>query len=194
MAYFLAIFFLSIASLNAKDLGNYGTLFKITEEDLLMILNERLSKATIDEHKQEEIQKAFVKSIETPKGKTLPQAIKQRSFDFDPTIYLHEDLKDKEGKIILAKGSKVNPLDNTQLRENLLFFDGNDPQQLAWAKSQKGKWILAAGRPIDLEKKEQRAVFFDQGGYLMNILGIQALPAKVTQEAKKLKVEEVPCF
>ena len=180
--------------LSAKDFGNYGTVFHIAEENLLTVLRERLAKAQLDEEKRKLIRKAFVKSIQSPKGRTLPKADKLRVFEFDPTIRAQEDVKDHEGKVIISKGTQINPLDVSKLRENLLFFDGADQKQVAWAKNHEGRWILANGRPLDLEESEQKAVYFDQGGYLSARLGIQALPAKVKQGSKKLIIEETPCF
>jgi conjugal transfer pilus assembly protein TraW len=180
--------------LSAKDFGTYGTTFSIAEEDLLLVLRERLAQTQWDEEKRDQIRNAFVKRIEVPKGRQLLKAEKLRVFEFDPSIVLQEDIKDHEGKAIVYKNTHINPLEFSVLREDLLIFDGTDISQVAWAKSQQGRWILANGKPLDLEDREQRPVYFDQGAYLSLKLGIRALPAKVKQESQKLVIEEMPCF
>lgn len=194
MSYFLTFFVLLSAFLTAKDLGTYGETFPIQEDDFIEILKKRLAASQFDENKKLELQKTFVKTIETPKGKMLPKAKKLRSFEFDPTLRVYEDIKDQRGSVIIRKGTRINPLDTTPMHEDLLFFDGNDLLQLEWAKNLKGKWILTNGNPLEIEDHEKRPVYFDQAGYLIRKLEIRSLPAKVTQKGNKLRIEEIPCF
>ena len=79
------------------------------------------------------------------------------------------------------------------LRSELLFFDGDDPDQLAWAlKASPGaKLILTKGAPLELMKARQRRFYFDQGGKLIAHFGIRALPARVRQNGRVLDVSEV---
>ncbi len=193
MPYLLTLVLFFLATLEAKDVGNYGHTFSIAEEDLLLMLQKRLNNAHWDAQKCHEIQNVLIEKIEKPLGINLPKALKIRIFAFDPTICLQTNITDQAGKIIIPKGTKINPLDTAKLNENLLFFDSNDAGQLAWAKTQNGKWILTSGAPLAIEKTENRPVYFDQGGYLTKKLGIRALPAKVSQAQDKLKVEEIPC-
>lgn len=194
MSYFLIIIFFCPFFLLAQDFGTYGTTFSIDEDDLIVVLQERLKKTQYDESKKMEIQKVLTKAVEEPKGKILPRANIRRCFDFDPTLLVKEEVKDQNGELIIRKGMKVNPLDSSTLAEQLLIFDANDPKQILWAKNIHGIWILTNGSPLELEKQENRPVYFDQAGYLTTKLGITSLPAIVTQEDKKLKVEETPCF
>lgn len=186
------LFFFS--PLCAKDLGKFGTTFPIIEENFITVLQKCLAQDHSTEKKQEEWKKIFLAAIKTPKGKVLPRVKKAHSYLFDPSICLTKELKNSQGLTILAKGSVVNPLNTTSLKQALLFFDGNDPLQLAWAKQNKGIWILTNGNPLDLETQEQQAVYFDQASYLTTKLKITALPVRVTQQEKNLLVEEIPCF
>ena len=194
MPYFLTLFILATASLMAKDYGTFGTTFTIQEEDLLVVLKERLAKASFDETKREACQQVFRERIEHPRGKVFPQATMSRCFEYDPSLCLQEDIKDHNEKVIVTKGTRVNPLETTALTEELLIFDGNVPSQVAWARKMTGMWILTNGKPLELESKEQRPVYFDQASYLTNKLGIKTLPAKVSQNNRKLKIEEIPCL
>lgn len=190
---YLLIILLCISTLEAKDFGCYGATFQIDEDDILEVLMRRLEKMHIDDSKLEGVLKSFINSIECPIGIKLPKAKVYKSFYFDPSLVVNKEILDDDNNVIIPKGTIINPLDCTQLRENLIFIDGDDQKQIDWAKNQKGKWILVSGNPLQLEKKENRPVYFDQGGYLISRLGIQFLPALVSQCEKKLKVEEMLC-
>src|SRR3546814_1758087 len=85
--------------------------------------------------------------------------------------------------LIHALGTLVNPLDSVPLRSDLLFFDGYDPYQLAWALrvSPGAKLILTKGAPLELMKARQRRFYFDQDGKLIAHFGIRALDRKSTR-------------
>jgi len=170
MAYLLAL----LASL---DFGSYGMTYPIAEENLIEVLRKRLNSA---EFKEGEWISSYQKSVETPKGRSLPRALRERKFSFDPSI--------------VSKGTKINPLEKHSLREPLLFINGTDQEQIIWAKRTEGTLILTEGNPIELEKQEKRQIYFDQESFLSRKLGIQALPARVVQNGRLLSVEEVPCF
>ena len=48
------------------------------------------------------------------------------------------------------------------------------------------------GAPIALEQKEQRPVYFDQGGRYTSRLQIRRIPSRVVQEGASLLIEEIP--
>ena len=73
------------------------------------------------------------------------------------------------------------------------FFDGDDPDQLAWALKQNAnaKLILVKGAPLELMKAGQRRFYFDQGGKLTERFGIRSVPARVRQQGRLLEVSEI---
>ena len=189
MAYFLRLLlFLLPLSASAKDFGTRGTLFNIQEECLLTVLEKKLLSLSNVEFATEKA----LESIKVPKGLSLPLASANRSFTFDPSIVVQESIKDGKGNVIVPKGTRYNPLITHSLNTPLLFFNGGDPIQLKWAKSELNSlWILTDGSPIEMEKIEGIPIYFDQGGQLIKKLGIKAIPAKVSQENDHLKVEEI---
>jgi conjugal transfer pilus assembly protein TraW len=194
MPYFLTTLLFVSFQIFAKDYGTYGATFDIQEEDFMLVLKNRLEDFRLDEKRKDEWQRAFVGSIENPRGKELPRAKASRKFEYDPTLLIRDDIRDHEGKLIVAKGTTINPLDKHSLREPLLLVDGNDDEQMDWVKIQPGVVILTNEKPLALEKLLNRPIYFDQSGYLTNKLGIKSLPAKVTQNGNKLVVEEVLCI
>jgi hypothetical protein len=119
---------------------------------------------------------------------------KSRVFHYDPTYVVPESVTDGQGKVIARKGATVNPLKGLELSSGLLFLDGTNPAHIQWAAKQKGsfKWILVRGNPFALEEQEKRPVYFDQNAFTTKKLRIQHVPARVTQDGLKLKIEEVP--
>ena len=68
------------------------------------------------------------------------------------------------------------------LSRSLLFIDGTDFESLKAAQklyqSQKDmRVVLVNGAPADVSEKLNRRVFFDQGGALVRVFGIEAVPA-----------------
>lgn len=148
--------------------------------------------------KVEEAKKRSIASAQYPKPVAgLGRSQTRRTYYFDPSIQSNLDIKDAEGKVIVAAGKTLNPLDYTSLTQWLVFFDGTDEGQVkaAEALARKYEWmvkpILVNGGPMDLMKRWKRTVYFDQGGYLVHKLGIENVPALVTQEGKRLRIDEV---
>ena len=112
-------------------------------------------------------------------------------------MVLARDIRDNTGQLLFAKGTQVNPLEVVSLSKRLVFFDGGDARQVAFAKqtlSSAGagtKPILVGGQPLKLMRSWKRPVYFDQGGTLVKRLGIQQVPAIVSQDGKRLRIDEV---
>ena len=162
--------------------------FPIAEESLI----EHMKKAqAIDLEEHGKKIEEYVKNPTPVPGIGLASA--KRSFTIDPTHTVSENIALDDGTIIAKAGTKINPLDKVDL-PGLLFFDGADPRQVAWARTfpEDFKWILVKGSPIDLESREERPVYFDQFGAYTARFQIQNIPAKVTQQGRVLLVEELP--
>ena len=124
----------------------------------------------------------------------LKEAKVYRSFYIDPTICTDQEIKDHEGHVIVSKGTCINPLESVFHLDALLFFDGSNPRHLEWARNQNQlvKWVLTKGKPMEVEEKESHPVYFDQFGVLVKKFGIKHLPARVSKDGLKLKIEEFP--
>lgn len=191
----LGIFLLLLGAIQAKDFGVQGTTYPVLEESLLEHIKRQL--ATIPEAtlrmKQLEIQERIKLSVvNTTPVSGVHKATGFRTYAVDPTITLDKDILDHHGQIIAAKGSRYNPLETVQLKDTLLLFDGTDPEQINWAEGQgvHTKWILIKGRPFDLMKQHDRAVYFDQGGAICKHFRIMAVPAMVRQNGAVLEIDE----
>lgn len=177
-----------------KDKGVYGELFEIEEKDLLEHVTSRLKK--LEENGelkwiQDGIQKRIMKNIEEPRDiDGIIKTKEARVFEFDPTIEVTEDLKDRKGRIFAKKGDKYNALNYITYSKTLLFIDGNDEEQIEWAKlkllkHKNVKIILVKGKPLKLQERLKRPIYFDQYGIITKRMGIKQAPARVWQEEGK---------
>jgi conjugal transfer pilus assembly protein TraW len=179
-----------------KDLGTYGHTFPVIEENYLEYLKAKLNALSSQERikLQASIKEDILNVINSPaKVEGLRTASQYRVFYYDPTIYLQKDIQDREGNVILQKGTSINPLKQFSLKRDLIFFDGDNNAHIDWARENPNTmWILVKGSSIKLEMSENREVFFDQKGLLTEKIGFLNIPAKVSQEDLRLKVEEIP--
>lgn len=195
MATILALIFFWIPfNCIAKDFGTHGTVYPIQEEDIVEFLKSRLQSMTNEEitNINHQFKERCINKLKEPIPINISNAEVYRSYTFDPSVTAKDDILDSKGNIVVKKGTKVNPLDTISLQEELLFFDGSNERHLEWAKSIEGKWILTKGRPLELEEEENRAVYFDQKGVLIEKFKIKSIPAKVSQKGNLLLIEEIP--
>jgi conjugal transfer pilus assembly protein TraW len=184
----------------AKDYGQHGTLWPVIELDLLEQIEARLKHLEArgeTARLNERLKQRTIARVNRPEPVAgIIHAASHRSWQFDPTISAERDIADEKGRIIIARGTRVNPLDTVSMHAPLVFLDGDDPAQLAWASARFGKTnaklILVRGAPLALMKARQRRFYFDQGGTLVKHFGIRAVPAVVEQQGRMLRITETP--
>lgn len=182
----------------ARDYGQQGAVWPVVEPDLLAQIHARLAhleKTGETARLNEELKRRTIARVNRPEPVAgVGSAAATRSWRFDPTITVDRDIADEKGRVIIAAGTRVNSLDTVPLRAPLVFLDGDDPAQLAWAARRFGatraKLILVRGAPLELMKARQRRFYFDQGGSLVKHFGIRAVPATVEQQGRVLLVTE----
>lgn len=183
----------------ARDFGQLGTVYPVMEPDLLTTIEGRLKAAEasgkIARMQKELVARTRAKVMRPPPVVGLTRAARTRSWTWDPTITVGQDIRDAQGRLIVEKGRKLNPLDFVPMRQSLVFLDGDDPAQVAWALKSttqlNAKLILTSGSPFERMKAAQRRFYFDQEGKLVRRFGIAAVPAVVEPAGRVLKVTEV---
>lgn len=182
----------------ARDLGTFGELFPIAEPDLMALIQSKVAALVGGDglHRMEEDAQAKAKSVaEAPPGRKLPRATVTVSRTFDPAITLNRDLADQNGQVFAAAGTQVNPLAWSQFRKAILFIDGNDADQVAWALAQGDETnsliVLTSGRPLELTRRNGRRFWFDQNAVLITRFQIARLPSRVTRADPFLLIQEV---
>ena len=188
----------SASPIGAMDHGVVGQTFPVIEPDLLATIEARLRRAQatgeIDRTNAMFAKRAKAKIRRpTPVAGITPAAV-ERSWDFDPSIVMERDITDQKGNLIAGAGQRVNPLDFVAIKQDLVFVDGDDADQMAWATGRyddlKAKIIFVKGSPIEAMTARQRRFYFDQEGKLTARFGIEHTPAVVTQAGKVMRVTE----
>ena len=200
----IVFFFLCVIpshALLSKDFGVQGKIAPIEEEDPIQLIQQKLKgmeeRGKLERHNRE-LQQKTKAAVERPKPvEGLTKVIESRVFTYDPSYVVKEDLKDHAGRVFYKKGTRVNPLETVSLSQELLFFDGDDEKQVAFAKKKLKdislKLILTKGTPLALSEEFKVPVYFDQNGILTSKLGIRHVPACVSQTDLLLRIEEIKC-
>ncbi len=197
------VLFLSMlgAGLHAEDLGTLGPTYDIAERDLIEVIKDkfrRMEKTGELAGMQEDYKRKVIGGIERPRPVPGIRATETaRTFFIDPTWTLDRNVVDERGTVLYPVGTRINPLDYERMTQALLFFDGRDKKQIAFARrfmaesKMRVKLILVGGEPMKLMRQWKREVFFDQGGALSRRFSITQAPAVVSQEGRQLRVDEV---
>lgn len=186
----------------ADDLGAIGPVYPIAEKDLLASIEAKLQakeKSGELAALQAQANKRAIKTIEEPPPVGgITKAHTARTYYFDPSVIVPYPILDDAGRILISAGTHVNPLDTITLTKRLLFFDARDPDQVRTAKALidrhagKIKPIVTGGSYMNLMRRWKLAVYYDQAGVLVQKLGIHAVPALVSQDGKRLRIDELP--
>jgi len=187
-------------NVHAKSLGVVGPVYEVKEESVLVTIQNRLKamESTGElERRMEEARQRSIRSVEQPAPLGVPASDKAMVSYYDPTIQVSEDILGHDGKIVVKKGTIVNPLDQVSLNSHLLFFDGASQDQLKYVlkrvrEDTRIKPIMTGGKPLELMREWKQRLYYDQGGTLVSKLGIKHVPAIVTQEGKRLRIDIIP--
>lgn len=194
-------FLCAVSAARAADLSPLGPVYPIHEPHLLQQIEQRLraqqrsgalqlQQRAAAERARAQLQQpapvAGVRTTQTP-----------RRFHFDPSLTLDRPLLGARGEVLFAAGSRHNPLDIVTLSQPLLFFDARDARQVKQARAlldhHQGRLmpILTGGAYLALMQRWQTAVYFDQHGRLTRRLGITQVPALVSQDGARLRIDEL---
>ncbi len=181
----------------AKDLGQYGPVYPVIEDSLKQTLIEKafqMEQSGELEMMQDNMKKQTQNYLENPTPvKRITKTQKERTFYVDPSVILDDPIVDETGKVLVAKGSKINPLDTIDFDHALYFIDGTDEAQIEWVlddANPSDTIVLVKGSVRQLMDEYKLMVYFDQGGSLTQSLNINQVPARVTSEKGWLKVDE----
>lgn len=187
-----------MSTAQAVDHGQMGQTWPVIEPDLMSVIKARLDHAQAT-GKLDELNQQFADKVKQRVMRPVPvagirPASETRSWEFDPTLVVENDIRDHQGNLIAAAGQRVNPLAASGLSKKLVFVDGDSAEEVAWAMEHGGddraKIIFVDGSPFELMKTHRRRFYFDQEGRLTGHFGIQHTPAVVEQRGEVLLVTE----
>ena len=130
--------------------------------------------ARFNGHVQDQLVSAYTRQP----ALALARVTRPSSRLFDPSLTVMRDIRDHRGILIAAAGTRINPLDRLPLPATLIFIDGRDPDQLAFALGYPGhkKIILTGGNPQRLMQMHDHQLFYDQKGVLSEKFQLKAVP------------------
>ena len=185
----------------ASDLGVVGPTYEIAERDLIEVMKDKFRRmertgelAKVQENYKKQVLDAVEKPKPVPGIKNTETA---KTYFVDPTWTLDRNVVDEKGNLLFPSGTKVNPLDYAPLTQQLLFFDQREHSQVVFAKrfieqsTSRVKPILVGGEPLKLMRQWKREVFYDQGGVLSRKFLLKHAPAIVSQDGKRLRIDEI---
>ena len=185
----------------AMDLGVIGPTYEISEPHLLQMIEQRLrEKERSGElgRLEAEARKRGIATVKNPPPVPGLRPIETvRTFYFDPSFTLDRNILGPQGELLFAAGTRKNPLEVVSLSRHLLFFDARDPRQVGRARQLialyqgRVKPILVGGSYLDLMQSWHVPVYYDQQGLLTRRLGITQVPALVSQEGLRLRIDEL---
>lgn len=185
----------------AVDLGTIGPTYEIAEPHLLAFIEQRLREKERSGELQRLAEAARARGIDTvrqpPPVEGLRTTERPRTFYVDPSFTLDRNITDPLGRLLFAAGTRKNPLEVVSLSRHLLFFDARDPRQVKHARELSGRYagrikpILTGGSYLDLMKAWRVPVYYDQAGTLTRRFGIRQVPALVSQDGLRLRIDEL---
>ena len=187
---------------HAEHLGVIGTVYPIQERDALELimnsLREKQRSGEILRWQEEGRKRAIETFLNPPPVQGVVRTQKPHSHYWDPTVRVERDIIDPvSGRVIVPAGTTSNPLDYISLSKHLLFLDGTDAEQRAFAQRLIKRYrdglkiILVKGSPKKLSEQWRHGVYFGQGGALVRRLAIKQVPALVYQEGRRIRIDEL---
>jgi conjugal transfer pilus assembly protein TraW len=185
---------------HSKSLGVVGVTFPIREMSFLDFIELRLktlaNNGALDAMQSQWQEQASLKADRpTPIG--LPRATTKRQFHYDLSMRLNHDILDAKGRIIFPTGMYVNPLaERPGYAPCWLFFNGDDKAQMHWAQQEMSrcihaKLILTGGSVHEAELTLDAVIYFDQSAHLSSRFQLHAVPARITRDKDRLRIEEL---
>ena len=195
----LYIFFTPL--IYSKNIGVIGEVYPIGEFDLLVWMKSK-AQALLDNGEWQKLMSQRLTEVQHYAERPTPVegvsvSTQTRSWFYEPSLVMPKNVSDPSGHVLIPAGTQINPLDKIQLRNALIFYDGDNADQTDWVKQEivtlKGHvtLILVNGSIPDQQQKTGERIYFDQAGSLVGRLGIQHIPAIVVQEGNQLKITEI---
>jgi type-F conjugative transfer system protein TraW len=202
-------------TLTAKDLGVYAQTYPIAEMDIIKLIYLKLNqkKENGELKKLEEDFKSNVKKqVLNPVGINLLTTNTPHIYSYTPSTTIQKDIYTPDGVLLYPKGFKVNPLDidsyPKSIRKDiipivyttqLIFINAQDNRQVNWLNKKlkqldkKGltyKIILLDGNIKEAFSYFNKRIYFDQGGKIVNRMGIKHVPTIAYQKNNHFNLQE----
>tara|TARA_B100000519_G_scaffold202712_1_gene221965 strand:- start:15135 stop:16361 length:1227 start_codon:yes stop_codon:yes gene_type:complete len=171
---------------NVGDLGLVGTVYKISEPNLIDVMRKRV----LEVDWRAKTKGAPQRYLDKLNFVHLPVAEESRVVRVEPINRLAKELRVPNSDLVYPAGMTFNPLKYQSFRTFIIVFDATDPEQLRLAGRLADEQVEM--RPVSLiTTKFQREDGFEWLGWAENQIGFPIYLLK-KDFARTLAVSEVP--
>ncbi|PPD50733.1 MAG: hypothetical protein CTY16_01040 [Methylobacter sp.] len=185
------------------DTGQKGPVYMITEPDMIGEIKRRIATTDWEKQKRDAMANFWKGQGE---GLDLPRAKADRERLFDPSLTVTQDIYHPNGKLIAAKGQRMNPQTLLPMRYVYIIFDATQPEQVGVAKklgvlaAKKMKPVVYLFSKLDHQSgwEQYNLLAGEMGGpiyqlnkALLKRFQIQALPTVIEGSGDNLSVREI---
>jgi conjugal transfer pilus assembly protein TraW len=194
----------------AEDLGVRGKMAapdRDAREQMKDVVRQKAANGELDSF-WNDYRANVIESIKHPAPLGVPSDMHFRTELHELRFVLPQDYRDQAGRIVVPRGTVIEPLKIQPLTTGLIFIDGRDEAQIQYAlaagRRERLKIVLTAGSPYDLRVRFRDVMwngaptipfYFDQRKLIITQLrrlyGVQlsSVPAKLTQQGSRLQIE-----
>ncbi|MCX4151042.1 MULTISPECIES: conjugal transfer protein [Paraburkholderia] len=193
-----------------EDLGTKAQTYALdpdAREEIRSVMRHKQATGELDQF-WKNYRNRVLDSIKSPPSLGIRTDYGTRTELHDLRFVMPQDYRDQNGKVVVRKGTVVDPLKALPLTMGLLFIDGNDPRQVDWAversRAEPLKIVLTAGsaylmrikyRNVDWHGVAGVPFYLDQRKIIINTLrklygiGISSVPVALYQKGDQLALQ-----
>ncbi|MBT9136039.1 MAG: hypothetical protein DDT34_01112 [Firmicutes bacterium] len=182
------------------NVGQFGSVVPVIEQDMIEAFKQAAASIPTEGAGERALNRYFL-DLHQEVGRVSTARVRE----LDPSFVVEETITLPTGEALVTAGTVINPLAQVPFTSVLIVFDPLDPAQVAVARQQIAKYegrnvmllvsslahtgglegyaelVQSMGRHIYFLTKEVRQTF-----------DIQLVPAVVTAEGLKFRIEEIP--
>ena len=181
------------AEASGKDLGVHGKLYEIKEEDMLSYVRRKtgeIDMRALRENMEEKFEESYAEHFSV--SLNVPGSTEKRVRYVDPSVRVRNPVYDHTGKIISPAGT-VNPLDHVTLSKNILVLREDQIKRVLEKTGESAEKLILLLTEGDIKRASSLAgqPVYKASPFMLRRLQIEKVPSLVTQEGRKLRVEEM---
>ena len=181
------------AQSSGKDLGIHGKLYEIKEEDMLSYVRRKAGAIDM-QALRESMEKKFEESYAEHSLVSLdvPSATEERVRYIDPSVVVRNPLYDHTGKMISPAGI-VNPLDHISLSKSIILLREDQLKRALKKINGNGEKPILILTDGDIQRASSLAgqIVYKASPFMLRKFQVEKVPSLVTQDGRKLRVEEL---
>ena len=190
---FLVQFSLVPSRATGKDLGVHGKLYEIKEEDMLSYVRRKageIDMQTFQESMEKKLKESYARHFFV--SLDVPSATEERVRYVDPSVNVRNPLYDHTGAMIFPAGV-VNPLDHVPLSKSILLLREDQMKRALEETDKRGEKPILLLTDGDVRRASSLAgrMVYKASPFMLKRLKIEKVPSLVTQEERKLRIEEM---